>query len=597
MSTPPPESTIDDPKPYDTSTDPQAAPTTESTTESENPAIKSPTVQVTNRPRSNRDWWPNQVELSVLNKPSRDSDPLGADFDYKAALGDPRRRRAQGGPARGHAHLAGLVAGGLGPLRPAVHPDELARGRHLPHGRRPRRRRRGRSALRPAQQLARQRQPRQGPSPAAAGQAEVRPLDLLGRPARARRQRRPRRHGPEDVRLRLRPRGLLAARGGLLGPRGHLARRRALRRRLAPGPGGGRPRRGDHGPHLRQPRGPAGQAGPAGLRARHQDHLRPDGHERRGDRRAGRGRAHLRQDPRRRQPRARRPGARGLPRPRRRPRLDQPARHRQGRRHHHQRSRGRLDPDADAVGQHLLRDAVLLRVGAHREPRRRQAVEAEEPRGAGARPRRPHRGQAQRPDDGDHGHRAHGRPGAARDLRALLQGPGVLRGPVRPRLVQAAPPRHGPQGALPRPGRPRRGPALAGPGPRGRPRADRGRRRGRARPADPRLRPHGLPARPHRVVGGRLVPRHRQARRRERRPPAPGAAAVVGGQRRHGRGRREAGRGAPGVRQARLAGRHHRARRLRRDREGRGRRGRDRSASRSPRAAPTPPRSRRTPTA
>ena len=59
---------------------------TESTTESENPAIKSPTVQVTNRPRTNQDWWPNQVDLSVLNKPSRDSDPLGADFDYKQAF-------------------------------------------------------------------------------------------------------------------------------------------------------------------------------------------------------------------------------------------------------------------------------------------------------------------------------------------------------------------------------------------------------------------------------------------------------------------------------------------------------------------------------
>ena len=59
---------------------------TESTTESENPAITSPTVQVTNRPRTNQDWWPNQVDLGVLNKPSRDSDPLGEDFDYKQAF-------------------------------------------------------------------------------------------------------------------------------------------------------------------------------------------------------------------------------------------------------------------------------------------------------------------------------------------------------------------------------------------------------------------------------------------------------------------------------------------------------------------------------
>ncbi|WP_442893241.1 catalase/peroxidase HPI [Aquipuribacter sp. SD81] len=86
MSTSPSDSPVDSPKPYDTSADPQAAPTTASTSESENPAISSPTVQVTNRPRSNRDWWPNQVDLSVLNRPARSSDPLGEDFDYRAAV-------------------------------------------------------------------------------------------------------------------------------------------------------------------------------------------------------------------------------------------------------------------------------------------------------------------------------------------------------------------------------------------------------------------------------------------------------------------------------------------------------------------------------
>ncbi|SFK76949.1 catalase/peroxidase HPI [Geodermatophilus ruber] len=58
--------------------------TTDSTSESENPAIPSPTQVTNRRPQSNRDWWPNQVDLSVLNKPSKDSDPLGEDFDYKA---------------------------------------------------------------------------------------------------------------------------------------------------------------------------------------------------------------------------------------------------------------------------------------------------------------------------------------------------------------------------------------------------------------------------------------------------------------------------------------------------------------------------------
>ncbi|OZM76210.1 catalase/peroxidase HPI [Pseudonocardia sp. MH-G8] len=61
--------------------------TTASRSESENPALASPTPQTAHRPRSNRDWWPNQVDLSVLTKTSRDSDPLGDDgFDYKKAV-------------------------------------------------------------------------------------------------------------------------------------------------------------------------------------------------------------------------------------------------------------------------------------------------------------------------------------------------------------------------------------------------------------------------------------------------------------------------------------------------------------------------------
>jgi catalase-peroxidase len=58
---------------------------TESVSESENPAIPSPTPKVT-RPRTNRDWWPNQLDLSVLHQPSPLSDPLGADFDYAEAF-------------------------------------------------------------------------------------------------------------------------------------------------------------------------------------------------------------------------------------------------------------------------------------------------------------------------------------------------------------------------------------------------------------------------------------------------------------------------------------------------------------------------------
>jgi catalase-peroxidase len=55
--------------------------TTGSVSESENPAIPAPTVKRT-RPRTNKDWWPNQVDLSILHAPSPLSDPMGRNFNY-----------------------------------------------------------------------------------------------------------------------------------------------------------------------------------------------------------------------------------------------------------------------------------------------------------------------------------------------------------------------------------------------------------------------------------------------------------------------------------------------------------------------------------
>jgi len=54
---------------------------TESVSESENPAIPSPTPKAS-RPRTNLDWWPNQLDLRVLHQHSPLSDPMGEDFTY-----------------------------------------------------------------------------------------------------------------------------------------------------------------------------------------------------------------------------------------------------------------------------------------------------------------------------------------------------------------------------------------------------------------------------------------------------------------------------------------------------------------------------------
>ena len=58
---------------------------TESVSESENPAIPAPTVKTT-RPRTNQDWWPNQLDLSVLHQHSPLSNPMGQGFSYAEEL-------------------------------------------------------------------------------------------------------------------------------------------------------------------------------------------------------------------------------------------------------------------------------------------------------------------------------------------------------------------------------------------------------------------------------------------------------------------------------------------------------------------------------
>src|SRR3954462_3517706 len=54
----------------------------ESISESENPAIPSPTPAPSKRPRTNRDWWPNQPDLSVLRQHERRPSPMGDDYNY-----------------------------------------------------------------------------------------------------------------------------------------------------------------------------------------------------------------------------------------------------------------------------------------------------------------------------------------------------------------------------------------------------------------------------------------------------------------------------------------------------------------------------------
>ena len=144
-------------------------------------------------------------------------------------------------------------------------------------------------------------------------------------------------------------------------------------------------------------------------------------------------------------------------------------RQRQGRRHDHQRARGRLDAHPDDVGQQLLRDPVRLRLGSGEEPGRCVAVGSDGSRRGRRRAGCARSVEAARPRHAHDGPRAADGSDLRADLAALPREPRRVRRRLRPGVVQAHPPRHGTRLAVPRPGGPRRAADLAGPGPRRRP--------------------------------------------------------------------------------------------------------------------------------
>jgi catalase (peroxidase I) len=128
------------------------------------------------RAHHNKDWWPNQLDLSVLHRNSTLSDPMGRSFDYAkefksldldAVIKDltALMTDSQNWWPADFGHYGGLMI-----------------------------------------RMAGQRQPRQGAPTALADQEEVRSETLVGRPDDPRRQRRARVDGLQDVRLRRRPR-------------------------------------------------------------------------------------------------------------------------------------------------------------------------------------------------------------------------------------------------------------------------------------------------------------------------------------------------------------------------------------------------------
>ncbi len=82
---------------------------------------------------TNRDWWPNQLNLNLLAQHSSLSDPMGKNFNYAEEFKSLDYNAPEEGSCGVDDGFAGLVACGLRSLRSAVYSHGVAQRRNVPH--------------------------------------------------------------------------------------------------------------------------------------------------------------------------------------------------------------------------------------------------------------------------------------------------------------------------------------------------------------------------------------------------------------------------------------------------------------------------------
>ena len=98
---------------------------TRSVSESENPVIPAPTPK-RSRPQDEQRLVAEPARPLGAPPPLAPVQPDGRGLRLRGAVQVPRRRGAEAGPHRADDEVAGLVAGRLRPLRPALHPHDVA---------------------------------------------------------------------------------------------------------------------------------------------------------------------------------------------------------------------------------------------------------------------------------------------------------------------------------------------------------------------------------------------------------------------------------------------------------------------------------------